>query len=114
MSVFEKTLKLKDVHKIIKNNIIGTPKEIAEKLEISRSCLYNYIEDLKSIGAEIEYNRTAQYFYYGNNFDLKIVIEKCLLNDLEMKETKGGNFINFFLPSILLDGNKLHLPPQLN
>jgi len=79
MSIIEKTLKLESVHKAIKNKINGTPKEIAEKLEISRACLYNYIDDLKSIGAEVEYNRTSQYFFYKNEFDIKIVIDKTLL-----------------------------------
>jgi len=97
MGIIEKTLKLESVHRAIKNKITGTPKEIAENLEISRAYLYNYIEDLKNIGAEVEYNRTSQHFFYKNEFDIKIVIEKILLNENEMGKTKGGNSFNFFL-----------------
>ena len=64
MRIIEKTLKLESIHIAIKNKIIGTPKEIAEKLKISRACLYYYIESLKDAGAEVEYNRTSQHFFY--------------------------------------------------
>ena len=109
MDIIEKTLKFESVHKAIKNKITGTSNEIADKLGISRACLYNYIDELKSIGAEIEYNRANQHFCYKNEFNLKIVIEKNLLDENEMKNTKGGFFSTFFVPSIFLDGRILHL-----
>jgi len=109
MDIIEKTLKFESVHKAIKNKITGTPKEIAEKLEISRASLYNYIDDLKNIGAEVEYNRSSQHFFYKNGFNLKIIIEKNLLDEIEMKNTKGGNSFIYFSPSIFLDGKKLCL-----
>jgi hypothetical protein len=74
MGIIEKTRKLKGVNRVIKNKVTGTPKEIAEKIEISRACLYNYIEDLKSAGAEIKYNRSLRCFFYKNKFDFNIII----------------------------------------
>ena len=109
MGIIEKTLKLESVHNAIKNKITGTPKQIAKKLEISRACLYNYIDDLKSIGAEVEYNRSSQHFFYKNEFNLKIIIEKKLLDKSEMQNIKGGNSFIYFAPSIFLDGKKLCL-----
>ena len=99
MRIIEKTLKLESIHIAIKNKIIGTPKEIAEKLKISRACLYYYIESLKDAGAEVEYNRTSQHFFYKNEFDLKLIIEAITLPENELKDIKGGNFSTFFFPS---------------
>lgn len=66
---------LAKVHRLIKNRSIGTPKELAELLGISRSCLYLHIDKLKDMGAEIRYCKTARQFQYWNDFAFKVTIE---------------------------------------
>lgn len=66
---------LAKVHRLIKNQIIGTPKELADLLGISRSGLYLHMEKLKDMGAEIQYCKISRQFRYSNNFAFKVTIE---------------------------------------
>lgn len=63
------------VHDIILKKRNGTPAELASYLGISRSCLYKYIDELKVLGADVAYSRNFGFFYYRNEFRLKILIE---------------------------------------
>ena len=40
----------------------GSSKELAEKLEVSKRTVYEYLEILKSLGAEIEYDNRKKLF----------------------------------------------------
>ena len=66
------------IHKLILRQNTGTPAEFAATLNISRSHLYNIIDDLKISGAEIKYSRKWQTFYYNNSFSLEIDTIKIL------------------------------------
>ena len=103
MSIIEKIQKLERLHLAIKQEISGTPEDIAKRINISRACLYIYIEELKNLGAEIEYSRNSHCFFYKNNFSFKISITN---NDI-LKIYGGKN--NFFFQSNFLDSIKLCL-----
>ncbi len=60
------------IHNLIRTKSTGSPKELAERLEISRSALFRYMEDLKTLGATIQYCRFRQSYYYEENFVLEI------------------------------------------
>jgi predicted transcriptional regulator len=51
---------------LIKQEKTGTPNDLAEKLELSRSHLYRLLGDLKDYGAEIKYCRKMNTFQYKN------------------------------------------------
>lgn len=51
-------------HALIMSCNTGTPDSFAYKLGISRSSLYNLLEEIQSYGIEIEYSRTRQTFFY--------------------------------------------------
>jgi hypothetical protein len=72
MSLISNIDKLKLINSEIKNEQTGKPEDFAKRLRISRSMLYNYIEEIKFLGAKIKYNRTLRTFYYENDFDVKI------------------------------------------
>jgi hypothetical protein len=74
MSIVSNLDKLKVINSEIKNKKTGNPDDFAEKLNISRSMLYVYIEEIKTLGAEIKYNRSTKTFYYKNDFDITINI----------------------------------------
>lgn len=67
----------------IRKEQTGNPREFAKKLNLSRSMFYNYIEEIKILGAKIKYNRNTKTFYYENNFDIKIEVnvDKCSKED---------------------------------
>ena len=72
MSIISNLDKLKLINSEIKNERTGTPDEFAKKLHISRSMLYNYMEEIKTLGAKLIYSRSNNTFYYKNGFDIKI------------------------------------------
>lgn len=74
MSIISNINKLKTMNSEIKNEQTGNPYEFAQKLKISRSMLYNYLEEIKALGAGIKYNRKNRTFYYENEFDVKMEI----------------------------------------
>jgi len=90
MSTIEKAFKIEKLHKLIKSGFIGTSDEYAKNLNISRSCLFNYIEELKYIGADVVYSRELNKYIYLNNFNFEIKYEFSLTEIEEMKKIKGG------------------------
>jgi len=72
MSFYQKWKTIECIHYKIKTRSTGTPEEFSRRLNISRSTLYEYIEDLEELGAEIRYSRCLQTFYYVNDFDISV------------------------------------------
>lgn len=52
----------------------GNPDEFSQRLKISKRQLFNDIEMLRDIGADIKYDRNNGSYYYVNNFDINIDI----------------------------------------
>ena len=49
----------------------GTATELADRLDIDRSTVFRYLNELRNLGAEIEYNRKQMTYWYINNFSLQ-------------------------------------------
>lgn len=60
---------------LIKTERTGGLKNLAETLQMSRMGTYKYIQELKSMGAEIEYDHERKTYYFNNNFNLKFSIQ---------------------------------------
>ena len=88
--MIQKYNQLAKAHQLIIKQIKGTPEEIAKRIDLSKSSFYNYMEELKQLGAEIKYCRTCQCFKYTNNFKLTVTIETN-----EMTKILGGQKNNF-------------------
>jgi predicted DNA-binding transcriptional regulator YafY len=63
------------IHQSILYKSTGTPDQLAQRAGIARRTLYEYMAQLKTLGAEIKYNRTGKYFYYANYFDIQVNID---------------------------------------
>lgn len=72
MKTLQQINRLDKLHKLILDANTGTPLQLAEKLEVSRSTLYNMIAYLRDMEAAIHYSRTRKTFYYTKEFHLKI------------------------------------------
>lgn len=60
------------LHELIVSRQTGTPKELAEKLELSERTIYNYIAFMREeLKAPIVYNTALAYYCYE---------EECLLS----------------------------------
>lgn len=100
--------RINKAHQLILEEKTGTPNEFAENLKISRSQLYNLLDNLKEYDAPIKYSKKINSFHYFKPFDLELRYSLKVIYEDEMKEIFGG--INFH--PILLDGNIFILHQQ--
>ncbi len=70
----------------------GTPSEFASHLGVSRTTLYEMIDELKSRGAPISYSKSSCTFFYTEPFEINVSCSMRSLNHVEEKQLTGGNF----------------------
>lgn len=63
---------IKRLDYLINQKATGSPKALAQKLEISVSSVYRHINTLKALGAPVVYCQNRQSFYYSDYFELKL------------------------------------------
>ena len=66
------------LHKLLEEENTGTPLQLAQKLNISRSHLYRLLGTFKDYGAAISYNRKQQTFYYTQPFNITKITNQNL------------------------------------
>jgi predicted DNA-binding transcriptional regulator YafY len=89
MSLIDRIERLQRIDNLIRHKATGSPKELAERLEISESTLYEDMNDLRTMGAEIIYCR--YYMSYKYVSPVKLIIK---MQPLEQKEITGGHFLS--------------------
>jgi predicted DNA-binding transcriptional regulator YafY len=57
--------RLGHLNQLIMKKSTGSPIELAKKMNVSERTTYEYLEILKSLGAEIKYSRTRRSYYYS-------------------------------------------------
>lgn len=72
--VFEYVDLIARFHTLVMSRSTGSPEAFAAKLGISRSSLYNLIEEIQSYDIEIEYSRYWQTFLYTRPEQVEISI----------------------------------------
>ena len=85
------------MQRLLENRCTGTPEEFAGKLGISRTSLYETIDELKSRGAPIAYSKSIKTFYYTEPFEISISCNMRPMTFYEEKEYSGGNFFSRIL-----------------
>lgn len=107
MKVFEYLDRISMMHKLVSKGITGTPEELAGQLGVSRTSVYELIDELKSRGAPIVYSKSAKTFFYRQPYDIKVT---CMLRPLSVTEEKehSGGYVHLLhisyssLPGLLL------------
>jgi hypothetical protein len=97
MKVFEYLDRFSLMQRLLEGRCTGTPEEFAGKLGISRTSLYETIDELKSRGAPIAYSKSIKTFYYTEPFEISI---SCCLRPMtfqEEKEYTGGTIFSRIL-----------------
>jgi len=105
MKFEEQIERIKKLNKLIEIENTGCPAELANRLGIQRSTLYETLDYLKSKGLEISYDRRNRTFYYNSNCKLELRFSFRVLDISELDQTNGG-FLNFSVPSIFFGRNK--------
>ncbi|MDR3366614.1 MAG: hypothetical protein LBO71_06575 [Prevotellaceae bacterium] len=103
MKVFDFLEKMSVFNQLVERECTGTPEEFAERLGISRSTLYDIIDELRSRDVEVSYSRAGHTFYYKNPVTLEVRLAVKRLDEDEAKKITGG--CNFF-SSVLFFGRK--------
>lgn len=90
MKVFEYLDRISMMHKLVSRQKTGTPEEFARQLGVSRTSLYELIDELKSRGAPITYSKSAKTFFYRQPYDIAVTCSLRPLNYDEELENSGG------------------------
>ncbi len=98
MKLFEYLDRISMMHKLVSRQKTGTPEELARHLGVSRTTLYELLDELRSRGAPITYSKSAKTFFYSQPYDIAVTCTLKPLTYNEAKEHAGG--INIF-PKIL-------------
>ena len=93
MMLFKQIRLLESMHKFINSASTGTPKVFAHQLGISERHLHAIIEELKDMGAPIEYSRKDETYYYSEEFEINITCTFRRLSTQEHREISAGSII---------------------
>ena len=85
--------RLNRLHRLIRMCNTGSPDELAQKLHISERHLYNVLDDLRALGAKIDYSRSGYTFYYTNSFELHLDLQVEYLDENDTKCIFAGSFL---------------------
>lgn len=84
MKVVEQLERLKYIHELIEKRKTGTPDGFAKKLRISRRQLYYIIDELKLMGAPIDYDIQLKTFFYSEKCEINIRFDIDTLSEEEI------------------------------
>jgi biotin operon repressor len=113
MKVFEYLDRISMMHKLVLRQRTGTPVEFAQQLGVSRTTLYELIDELRSRGAPIVYSKSTKTFFYKQPYDIAVTCSLRPLTYVEEKENAGGTTIFpkiLFFRTMLSDLSMVMLP----
>ena len=93
--------RLQKLNKLIEQQRTGSPTELANRLGISRSKMYEILDEIRSLGKRIKYDRSLESFYYTDHAKLDIKFSLKLITTNEIAKINGG--MQFFSP-VLFSG----------
>lgn len=101
MALYNYINRIERMDTLIRRKSTGTPKELAEKLNISERWLYIFLDELRSeLDCPIRYDRTKQSYVYEIPGRVTIGFKSEIDNE-EMKKVSGGkksrNFFSLYL-----------------
>ncbi len=90
MTLNEKSEQIDFLAKLIDRKTTGNACQLARKINVSRSKLYEIFDDLKLFGIDIKYDRRLNTFYYANNLRVKVNIPIVVIAEEETGTINGG------------------------
>ena len=105
MSLLKKIERIERMHILIKYKRTGSPKQFANKLNLSQSMLYIIINELKEMGAPIVYSKFRESYEYEHPVEFQFGFNAKELDEHQLRQTSGGSFsikkqakiLNFYL-----------------
>jgi len=56
----------------------GPPEKFAYKMSLSRSMLFETLQEMKGMGVDIRYSNIRETYYYGDSRRIVIKVEKAM------------------------------------
>lgn len=75
MGIYTYVERLERLDQLIRLAATGTPRELAEKMDISLRSVHDYIEALRALGAPVVYSREDTSYIYQEKGVFKIGFE---------------------------------------
>jgi predicted DNA-binding transcriptional regulator YafY len=97
MALYNYINRIERMDTLIRRKSTGTPKELAEKLNISERWLYIFLDELRTeLNCPIRYDRRKRSYVY--EIPGRVLIKfKSEIETEELKKVSGGkNFKNYF------------------
>ena len=66
MNFYDKTNLILRLDQMIRLRFRGNADSLARRLGVSRSTFFRLLDDMRSLGAPIEFDETGQFYYYEN------------------------------------------------
>lgn len=96
MSIIKYFNKLQSMDSLIRRKATGNQLEFARKMNMSRSMLNRYLNEMKEMGFPIGYCRSRQsYYYYKEGSMVKTLFDNQITEE-ELAAYKGG-YSNIFM-----------------
>lgn len=76
MAIIKYVKRIRRLDQLISTKSTGSPSDLAEKLGISRSTIFQNLQEMREIGLEIKYSTTLETYYYENGKRIQISLEK--------------------------------------
>lgn len=92
--LFEQLRQLERLDQLIRLKATGSPKDLAQRMDVSERTIYNLMDNLRTFGAEVGYCRNRESYYYENDIKFRFDV---VLHEEKVRKVKGGkSFLNFF------------------
>lgn len=78
MSLFKYIARLQRMDSLIAMRATGTPEEFAFKMNLSRSTLFETLQEMKGMGVDIRYSSIYESYYYADERRIIIKVESFL------------------------------------
>lgn len=87
MTFVEKLNLIERLDQLVRMQATGSPNELANRISVSRRCLFDVINLMKSMNAPIKFSNSRQSYYYEYEccFSFGFVNTKKNIGDLNIK-----------------------------
>ena len=90
MLLLQKLTQLERLDSLIRRRGTGNCASLAKKIGVSERTIYNLLDDLRSIGAEINYCRERPSYYYVNEVKFRFTL---ILSEDDQEKLNGGFYL---------------------
>ncbi len=96
MTFQERLQKLDRLHHLVRRKGTGNAEELSQRLQVCERTIYQLLDDLRELGASIEYSRKRRSYFYTQDVEFHFT---ALINNQGKGGIKGGKNLNYFLHS---------------